>query len=417
MGSKITLEAELVGAQYDFFEDDETKFLHLSAGYGFGKTTSLCYKILKLSMLNKDIDGGLVAPSFTDYRRDVLPALESILDKHNIPYKYHGTDHKFKFPWTKGHLYVATGEKKLRGPNWGYAGINELTLLPIERFREVIGRVRVKGATHPQIVSSGTPEGISSEYYSIFVEKPWPNSRILYGDTRENAHNLDESYIQSLFDSYPSQLIDAYLKGLWVNLTGNRFYFSFDKIKNHSDKERDDSQPYYIGIDFNVDPMCATIWQKFGKNIYCVDEIVLQGGEGYRTENLVEALKSKGYGPYNAMLYPDPAGQARSTKGLPDHETLKRAGYQVIARKVAPRLRERQVNVCNLFEKQIIWVNTKKAPWLTKDLLAVEQDPATLEKKKNNPNLTHASDSMDYLISELFPFNGHKTQNITTRIR
>jgi len=414
---QIKLKSTLVGAQWDFMQDYETKFLHLSAGFGFGKSRTLVLKLLELSKLNAPYAGGIVVPSYTDFTRDVKIAFEDIFHEHNIKAEYHGSEHKYKLPWTKGPLYVATAEKKIRGPNWAYAGINELTLISIERFREVIGRVRVKGAKFPQVVSSGTPEGISSEYYSIFVEKPWPNSRILYGDTRENAHNLDESYIQSLFDSYPSQLIDAYLKGLWVNLTGNRFYFSFDKIRNHSDKERDDSQPYYIGIDFNVDPMCATIWQKFGKNIYCVDEIVLQGGEGYRTENLVEALQSKGYGPYNAMLYPDPAGQARSTKGLPDHETLRRAGYQVIARKVAPRLRERQVNVCNLFEKQIIWVNTKKAPWLTKDLLAVEQDPATLEKKKNNPNLTHASDSMDYLISELFPFNGHKTQNITTRIR
>lgn len=413
----LKIEAELVGAQYDFYDDDETKFLHLSAGYGFGKTTSLCYKALKLSMLNKHIDGGFVCPSFTDYRRDVLPALESILDKHSIPYKYHGTDHVFTFPWSKGKLYIATGEKKLRGPNWGYAAINELTLLPIERFREIIGRVRVKGTLYPQIVSSGTPEGIASEYYSIFVEKPWPNSRILYGDTRENAHNLDPSYIQSLFDSYPTQLIDAYLKGLWVNLTGNRFYFTFDKLKNHTDKERDDSLPYYIGVDFNVEYLCSTVWQKYGNKLYCVDEVVLKDGEGYRTENLVQALQARGYGTYNCILYPDPAGQARSTKGFPDHEILRRAGYQVVARRVAPRLRERQVNVCNLFEKQMIWVNTKKAPTLTKDLLAVEQDPATLEKKKNNPALTHASDSMDYLISELYPFNGRKAQTIVEKLR
>jgi hypothetical protein len=398
-------------------QDFESKFLHLSAGYGFGKSRTLVLKLLELSKLNAPFAGGIVVPSYTDFTRDVKIAFEDIFHEHNIKAEYHGSEHKYKLPWTKGPLYVATAEKKIRGPNWAYAGINELTLISMERFREVIGRVRVKGAKAPQIVSSGTPEGIASEYYSIFVEKPWPNSRILYGDTRENAHNLDPSYIQSLFDSYPTQLIDAYLKGLWVNLTGNRFYFTFDKLKNHSDKERDDSQPYYIGIDFNVDPMCATVWQKHGNKLYCVDEVVLKDGNGYRTENLVEALQARGYGTYNSILYPDPAGQARSTKGFPDHEILRRAGYQVIARKVAPRLRERQVNVCNLFEKQMIWVNTKKTPTLTKDLLAVEQDPATLEKKKNNPALTHASDSMDYLISELYPFNGHKTQTIVERLR
>lgn len=418
MGSKLTLEAELVGAQYDFFEDDETKFLHLSGGFGSGKSTSLCYKVLKLSMLNRPYDGGLLCPSFTDMKRDVLPVMVDILDRHEIPYKWHGTDHTFQFPWSKGHLRFLTAEKKLRGGNLSYMGINELGLIQFERYQEAVARVRIKDSKFPQIASSGTPDmGIASPYYEVFVEKPWPNSRILYIDTRENAHNLNEGYIESLYNSYPAALLDAYLKGMFVNLQGNRFYFCFDKIKNNTDKTRSDDLTYYIGIDLNVDPMCSNVWQLINNKLYCVDEVVLKGGDGYRTENLMDALKARGYGPYNSILFPDPSSQQRSTRGMPDVETMKRAGYEVKVRKVAVRLRERQINVNNLLEKGKIWINTQKAPVLTKDLLAVEQDLATLEKKKNNPALTHASDAMDYLVSEIMPFNDHRNKVTDVRIR
>lgn len=396
--------------------DDKTKFLHLSAGYGFGKTRTLCFKLLDLSAKNKNLDGGLVVPSYTDFTRDVKVAFEDLFDEFKINAKYHGSEHKYSFPWTKGNLYVATAEKKIRGPNWAYAGINELTLIKLSSYREVIGRVRIKDAPNPQIASSGTPEGIASEYYEIFVEKQWENSRVLYGDTRDNAHNLSSSYIQSLYDSYPKQLLDAYMRGLWVNLQGNRFYFAYDSKKNETNQERDDSMPYHIAIDFNIDPLTASIWQSFGNKLIAVDEIKLEGGEGYNTENLVTAMKSRGYTPNNSYLYPDPAGNARSTKGLPDNEVLKRAGYQVRVKTVAPRFRERQINANNLFEKGILMVNPRLTG-LKKDFLAVEVDPVTLEKVKKNPKLTHFSDGFDYMLDILMPFRGHGSQTEVRKFR
>lgn len=406
-----------VGAQREFFHDDESKLLHLSAGFGFGKTTILCYKLLKLSMLNKGFSGGLVCPSYTDFKRDVLPAMEGVCDKHRIKYRFHGSDHYFQFPWSNGRLYVATAEKKLRGPNWAYAGINEVTLIPLIRYQEVIGRVRVRNAPCPQIVSSGTPEGISSEYYTIFVENPWKGAKILYGDTRENAENLEQGYIERVMSTYPTQLIDAYIKGLWVNLSGNRFYFSYDPLKNDTHYEPDSDLHYHCAMDFNVDPFCASIWQNRGQQWVAVDEVMLEHGAGYNTQNMIDALKVRGYNQSNTYIYPDPAGQARTTKGMPDVEILRRAGYEVRVKSSAPRMRERQINMNNLFEKGIIKINGNRCKSLKRDFLAVEQDPVTLEKAKKNPKLTHFSDGADYMFDVLLPFQGHRTKNIIQTIR
>lgn len=411
------LRSKFVGAQWDFMEDVETKFLHLSAGYGFGKSRTLVYKLLQLSKLNAPYSGGLVVPSYTDFTRDVKIALEDVFHENNIKAQYHGSEHKYILPWTRGALYVATAEKKIRGPNWAYAGINELTLISMERYREVIGRVRIKGAKFPQIVSSGTPEGLASDYYEAFVEKPLAGSKCLYGDTRENAHNLNDNYIQSLYDTYPKQLIDAYMKGLWVNLAGNRFYFEYDPLKNDAENEPDLNQPFIVAMDFNVDPFTASVWQWDGNVFRGMDEIILEGGEGYKTENMITALKLRGYNGKNSIICPDPAGKNRNTSGRTDVEILQSAGYEVKVRAAAPRFRERQVNMNKLFEKGRIIPHKTKQPKTRKDFMAVEIDPVTLEKVKKNPKLTHLSDGVDYMVDIYAPFNDHRTNYTNTRIR
>ena len=406
-----------VGAQREFFHDDLTQILHLSAGFGFGKTTILLYKLLKLSRLNFPFHGGLVVPTFTDFKRDVMPAFETIFNKHRIRARFHGSDHYYQFPWSPGRLYVATAERKLRGPNWAYAGINELTLIPFIRFQEVIGRVRVKGSRAPQIVSSGTPEGIASEYYTAFVESPVSGSKILYGDTRENAENLDPGYVERVLASYPQALADAYIRGLWVNLAGNRFYFSYDPKANDARTLPDPTLPYLIAMDFNVDPFCASVWQLWGDRFVGFDEIVLEGGAGYKTENMITALRQRGYDHRNSVICPDPAGKNRNTSGRTDVEILQAAGYEVKVKASAPRFRERQINMNKLFEQKRIIVNPETQPKTKKDFMAVEIDPITLEKIKKNPKLTHLSDGVDYMVDIYAPFNDHRTQNTVSRIR
>jgi hypothetical protein len=345
--------------------------------------------------------------------------MEEILTTRNIPFLYHETKHYYKFPWTDGKLYVATAEKKIRGPNWGYAGINELTLISVERYREVIGRVRLKRSKCSQIVSSGTPEGMASDYYQIFVEKPMDGSKCLYGDTRQNIGNLNPQYIKNLENSYDSKMLDAYMRGLWVNLNSNRFYYAYDQEKNCYDSTKIfkdgvvncDSVAgfdgrFHVFLDFNVEHMTASVFL-FNGRLFGVDEIVIDNNAD--TRKMAQSLKYRGYHPGSTVIYPDPAGKARSTKGKPDHDILRDEGFYMIeAKSIAPPFRQRQLHVNNLLEKQMIMIDKVKQPTLHKDLLAVEQDKVTLEKSKKNPALTHASDGLDYGCDNMFEFTGRK---------
>jgi hypothetical protein len=438
MMARYKIKAKLNTHQKEFLDDVTTKFLHLSTGFGGGKSFSLVLKNFQLSRLNRNIPGGCVVPSIADYKKDLLPLFEEILETNGIKYRYHKTDKWFRFPWSKGKLFIATAEKKIRGPNWGFATLNESTLITHERYKETIGRVRVKTATHPQVASSGTPEGTSHWKYEIFVEQPIKGSRIIYGDTRDNLINLNEDYIETLENSYDEIMLDAYLRGLFVNMKGNRFYYAYDPKRNDDETlEQIEGLEVHVTLDYNVSPMVANLWHVVpivnkagvpwidpttGKPFYrafAFDQIVIE--DGADIHHMSRAFFERGLDPDTTTIYPDPAGSSRNTavEGAKSQNTvLKSLGWWKIKVKTsAPRFRTRQLAVCNLLSKSLIKLHPKKCKMLKRDLEAVEQDKATFEKIKDNPKLTHASDGMDYFVDIVFPLSGQKPDSRSIKYR
>jgi len=434
--AKHSVSAKLNPHQTEYLNDVSSKFLHLSTGFGGGKSFAAVLKNLQLSRLNRNIPGGCVVPSIADFKKDLLPLFEEILEDNRIPYKYHKTDKWFRFPWSVGKLYVATAEKKIRGPNWGYATFNEVTLISHERFKEGIGRVRIKGAPNPQIASSGTPEGTGHWLHEVFIESPIKNSRIIYGDTRDNQENLSDDYIPTLLDSYDAIMLDAYLRGLFVNMKGNRFYYAYDAKQNEAPIEQIENAEVHVSLDYNVSPMVATFWNivnvsnskgvplldVMGRPIQraqAFDQIVID--DGADVHHMSKAFFEYGLHPDTTTIYPDPAGKARNTavEGAKSNNTvLRECGWtRIRVKSSAPRMRARQLAVCNLMSKGLIKLNPVTCKALKKDCEAVEQDKATFEKLKSNPKLTHASDGMDYFIDIVFPLSGHKPDSRSTKYR
>lgn len=436
--ARYRVKAKLNTHQKEFLDDTTTKFLHLSTGFGGGKSFSLVLKNFQLSRLNRNIPGGCVVPSIADFKKDLLPLFEEILETNKIRYRYHKTDKWFRFPWSKGKLQIATAEKKIRGPNWGFATLNESTLIAHERYKETIGRVRVKGAVCPQIASSGTPEGTSHWKYEQFVESPMKGSRIIYGDTRDNLDNLGDDYITTLENSYDTIMLDAYLRGMFVNMKGNRFYYAYRPDQNDDKSiEQIEGEEVHVSLDYNVSPMVATFWHVLpkvnAKGVPWIDPTTgrpfyealafdsIEIADGADVHKLSEAFFEYGLDPETTTIYPDPAGKSRTVavrdaKG--PTEVLKSLGWTKIkVKSSAPRFRVRQLAVCNLLSKRLIRINPIKCKPLKRDLEAVEQDKATFEKIKDNPKLTHASDGMDYFVDIVFPLSGQKPDSRSIKIR
>lgn len=396
-------------AQKVVFDDDITRIIMFSGGFGSGKTYLLCMKMIKLSYQNKEFSGGVMAPSYPDIKRDIVPTFIDILTKNKVKYKYHSTDKWFHFPWMNKNskLYLFSAEKPLVGPNLAYAGMNEMSLIPKERFYETLFRVRVKRAKAPQIILVGTPEDRFS-FLEEFVEqqeneneKEVGRFKIVYGNTKENIH-LDQNYQKLLESSLDSQALKVFMEGQIVRLGGNYFYYAFSIGKNIDDSVKFiPGNRVSISMDFNIGRMTSTFWHIVGQNAYAFDELLLLGNSD--TRQMCEAIKIR-FG-IDVDLYLDASAKNRSTKGTSDLQIIQSFGFKNIFFKASnPTFRDRQLIVNGKLDRGEVKINPI-CKSLIKDLKSVRQVKSDYSKEKTDQTLTHSSDGMDYLLDYLFPLD------------
>lgn len=407
--SKLKIHYEPLPAQSDVFDDDITENIMHAGGLGSGKTYNLCQKLIKLSRLNKGLDGGILSPDFPAFKKDIKPTFESIFEanklKKNKHWSYHQTDKYYSFSWTKGKLYVFSAEKEIAGPNLAYCGINEFSLCSWQRINEMIRRVRLK-APNKQRIFAGTPEdkfGWLQEYIDMMNKRSEKKQRtdlfrIVHGDTDENFH-IDEEYGETLTYLLDEQALKIFKSGQIVKISTNLFYYAFTKDKNVSELAvRIPGFTVYANMDFNVGRMTCTFAHKNGTYDDFFDEFELLGNSD--TPQAAEEIKKR-YGTQNIIITIDASGKNRKTSGASDLQLLMQAGFkqeQIRFKAANPRFRSRQLLVNGRLGNGFIRVNPK-CKVLIKDLGYVEQNKLTFEKIKDKEGkLTHASDTLDYFI-------------------
>lgn len=309
--------------------------VYLSAGYGAGKTYSLCMKMFELMDVNPKVRGGLLAPTYKMFKRDVLPTIREICDENDIFYDYHPPDHVFWFPDTGTELFVFHAEDNgasIRGPNLGFGLINEVSLCSKEAFDAFLARIRDKKAKRRQLAMSGTPESFNWAY-EYFVENPRSDTDLIFGDMRLNTHIADD-YAKRLMESYDAKMIQQYVEGKFVNLAGNHAAWMFDRRKHVKECKRDNDLPVWVSVDFNVYPMTAVLWNKYSNRedvwLKAFDEIFIEGQSDTweLADTIWERLGGKS-DEIEIVLFPDPAGKARTTKGrgISDMSILRDSGF------------------------------------------------------------------------------------------
>lgn len=301
-----------------------------------GKTYSLIMKMFSLMNTNKGLPGGLLCPTIKMAKRDVIPTLVDICLKNNIPFRHHQTDNYFYFPATRSKVFIFHGEDKgysIRGPNLAFMCINEGTLIDQQTFNAALSRVRLKKAALRQVAMSGSPEGFTW-HYEYFIEHPREDTDVIFGDVRKNTY-ISEDYVQMLTDSYDSLTAQQYVEGKFVNLTGNRAAWSFNRAKHVAPVHRDPHLPVWVSMDFNVYPMTAVLWNSYSNReqvwLKAFDEIFIDGAADTweMCDTIWERLGGK-HQDCEIVVYPDPAGKARSTKSrhLTDIDIIQQCGFK-----------------------------------------------------------------------------------------
>lgn len=400
------------------------KFKAFVAGFGSGKTWVGCSDLLKHHMEFPGVNSGYFAPTYGQIRDIFYPTIEEVAEEWGLTTKIHQSNKEvalYSGKRYRGTILCRSMEKPgdIVGFKIGKALIDELDVMKIQKaetaWRKIIARMRYNVAGLANGISvTTTPEGFKFVYNQFVKQlREKPELRALYGmvqaSTYDNAINLPDDYISSLFASYPPQLIDAYLRGQFVNLASGSVYGSFDRRLNHTNETMRAREPLHIGMDFNVLNMTAII------NVIR-DGLPRTVGEltGVRdTPTMVRMLRDR-FPEHNMTIYPDASGQAHKSVNASESDLsiLRQNRFQVIVNSTNPAVKDR-VNAVNAMilngEGERRWlINTDLCPRLTE---ALEQQAYD---KNGEPDKTtghdHPPDAQGYFMNQRYPIRGRGIQ-------
>ena len=441
MTDKPGFSIELLKHQQEALMDRESKAIAVVTGFGGGKSMLLTTRMIIDKLLYPDCDLLLVVLVYSNFRDIFIPLFDEILTQTNIEYDINKTTGEIKFG-VGGRIIVKSADDpaKIIGFNVLNAYIDEFdvnaTKKALELFNKVIARCRkttqdvniltkekvfdqdgntVKATN--QVLIGTTPEGWRATYH-LFVKNKPDNYRLIKGKTQDNIF-LPKDYVESLRAIYPSNLIEAYLNGEFVNLTSGSVFNLYDREKNNTKATYKQGEKLLVGIDFNVLGISAVI--------YAERESLRQRGEaieGYPyndkptlhavdhlqkladTPDLIRVLKEK-FTNSQIICYPDASGKNTSTKGatLSDISILKQAGFQCKHPKKNPNILDRVKAANSAFDAKLVRINQNKCPDLVEALeQQVYNEKTELpEKNAGAGTVDDITDSATYAIHFLFP--------------
>jgi len=301
----------------------------------------------------------------------------------------------------------------------GHAHIDEIDVMPVAKselaWRKIMARLRDTESRNTADVTT-TPEGFLFTYrhfYKALLDEPQKSERyaLIQTSTYSNRANLPADYIPSLLDAYPRELIDAYLHGQFVNLRSGTVYYAYNR-KAHDTKESivETGDVLYIGMDFNVGKMYASVAVKRDQVYHVIDELT----DMFDTPSIIKLIKQRYIDerehPCKIIIYPDSSGKNRKSvqASTSDIALLQAAGFTVRYLSQNPFVKDRVMSVNKAFQDGLVLVNAKKCKRLAGSLEQQVYDDNGEPEKKND--IDHPNDAFGYHISYEYPVTRGSTR-------
>lgn len=393
------------------------KFRAFVGGFGSGKTWVGCGSLCRHMWEHPRIPAGYFAPTYPQIRDIFYPTIEEVA--HDWGLRTDITESNKEVHLYAGRQYRGTvicrsmdKPASIVGFKIGRALVDEIDTLNKRKahdaWRKIIARLRVKAeGLQNGIDVTTTPEGFNF-VYEQFQQLPseQPAKAALYGlvhaSTYDNEANLPDDYISSLFETYPEQLVQAYINGMFVNLTSGSVYGAYNRKANGTSATIEDDEPLHVGMDFNVMNMTAIVCVIRADQPLALEELT-----GIRdTPAMIQALKER-FPEQRITVYPDASGGNTSTHNasVSDLGLLRAAGFTLRVPAANPRIRARVVSVnamlCNAKGKRRLLVNPYGCPKLAEALEKQAYDANGMPDKTTG--FDHGPDAIGYFIHTRFP--------------
>lgn len=420
-----SINVEVNAPQGDFLSLDK-KFRGFVGGFGSGKTYVGCAAKCMGYYEHPKINQGYFAPSYPQIRDIFYPTIEEVAFNFDLDVKIKTGDREVEF--YSGRRYRGTTicrsmdrPDTIVGFKIGHALVDELDVMSFNKaetaWRKIIARMRYKvDGLRNGIDVVTTPEGFKFVYQQFVKQvRDKPELAKFYGlvkaSTYENEANLPVDYIESLYCSYPEQLIAAYLNGEFVNLTSGSIYNTYDENLNDCKDIVLPGEPIHIGMDFNVGKMAGIVHVKRDEGPRAVDEII----DAFDTPDIIRIIKER-YWDHDGndfkktrpiFIYPDASGGSRKSVNASDTDIfhLKSQGFQVRAPQANPPVKDRinamNAMFCNGEGERRYLVNRDKCPTYS-EALKQQVWGANGEPDKKSGN-DHPNDAGGYFIHKEYP--------------
>jgi hypothetical protein len=345
----------LLPYQRPICQDVENRIIAFCAGYGAGKTRTMCAWTTCLALDNPNTTGILFAPTGPLVRDVVIRSLEDYWTELGIPFEYRASPlPEFKVMLPLGPVIVLCRSmenwQRIIGINASFIGAEEIdtskTEIASRAVEKFLGRLRA--GKRRQLGMFSTPEGYGVMWKLFEDEADKPGRKLYRASSTDNPY-LPEDFIDGMRASYPPNLLDAYIRGIFTNLTQASVYPEFDRHLNRSEQSRPtESDTLFVGLDLNVDRCLMAVCVQQADGVHVIQEWVARD-----TPGVIERLQQE-YQPWidhgQLIVCPDASSQSRSSKnaGISDFGLMKAAGLRLQTQASNPFIRDRVLTLNTL---------------------------------------------------------------------
>ncbi len=346
---------------YQWGWQPQARFRNAVCGRRFGKTylggreIKRAVQIAAKTNVNTDEEIWYGAPTFKQAKRVFWPRLKRAIPRHWIANR---REDECMIEIVTGHRVRIVGLDNyddLRGSGLFFFLGDEWADAQPECWTEVIQPML--STSHGHSLKIGTPKGYDHFFDDYQMGLPGAldsegtpiTDSMSWHYTTEEGGNVPREEIERFKRQLDPKTFEQEFRATFVTYSG-RVLYAFDRQQNVKVCQYNSRRNIDIGMDFNINPMSATIWQSDENgNSLQIDEIIMPTSN---TDEMAAEIARKygrpSFDPTKPKLdhitiYPDPAGAQRRTsaQGRTDIGILREAGFNVMAMTSHPLVRDR----------------------------------------------------------------------------
>lgn len=391
--------------------NDNSRHKIICAGRRFGKTY-LALTFLLSDEIHPYEKRYFIAPTYKQGKIIAWDLLKRLFNEMGIFAKINETELRITLPnKSEFRIMGADREDGLRGTSLTKVVLDEYAYMKPHVFHEVV--LPMLSDTGGKALICGTPSGYD-HFYRLYNNAQLNDNWKAWQFRTIDGGNVPPEEIEIAKQEMDERSFRQEFEASFETYQG-ALYYNFDNKNNIQNLNPDANQPLIISADFNKSPMVWLVCQIDGDTLKIIKEIsnpvnAKTEQSAYDFVKLFETFQNK-----TVYLTGDASNNYEThrdftTDYIMIKDIITNHGWRVVVNVPAknPSINNRINVVCSLIGHKKLIVD-ESCNYLINDL-KVNQSDGKGGKDKSDPNQTHASDCLDYVVWQYFANKFYKNK-------